>query len=68
MAYFKGLACLLFLMGVIILIFAVPYFAMAIAVVGIIAAILGAVIGVYSAVSSGFEGMEDHGDTYDQNF
>jgi len=55
-------------MGVIILIFAVPYFAMAIAVVGIIVAILGAVFGVYSAVSSGVEGMEDHGDTYDQNF
>lgn len=45
MEYLKGFACLLFLVGVIVLIFAVPYVATTLAVVGVIVAVFGAVLG-----------------------
>lgn len=66
MEYLKGSAYLLLLISVIILIFAVPYFAVALAVVGIIITAVGAALGYFGIVSSTIDGLQNRGGAHDQ--
>lgn len=66
MEYLKASASLLFLIGSIILIFAVPYFVVALAVVGVIITAVGAALGYFGIVSSTIDDLQNRGGAHDQ--